>query len=77
LIFDSAAMLLDAALEGFGLAFVLEDEAAPHLASGALQQVMADWTQPFAGYYLYYPSRRQQTAAFALLLEELRRSAAA
>jgi DNA-binding transcriptional LysR family regulator len=76
LIFDSSAMVLEAALEGFGLAFVMQDEAAAHLASGALRQVMADWTQPFAGYYLYYPSRRQQSAAFALLLEELRQSAA-
>jgi DNA-binding transcriptional LysR family regulator len=75
LIFDSSPMVLEAALEGFGLAFVMQDEAAPHLASGALRQVLPDWTQPFAGYYLYYPSRRQQSAAFALLLEELRQSA--
>jgi DNA-binding transcriptional LysR family regulator len=77
LIFDSSPMVLEAALEGFGLAFVMQDEAAPHLASGALRQVLAGWTQPFAGYYLYYPSRRQQSAAFALLLEELRQSAVA
>jgi DNA-binding transcriptional LysR family regulator len=77
LIFDTPAMMLDAALEGFGLALLLEDVAAPHLASGALRQVLTDWTQPFAGYYLYYPSRRQQSAAFALLLEELRQSAVA
>jgi hypothetical protein len=69
-------MVLQAALGGFGVACVLEDEAAPHLASGDLRQVMTEWTQPFAGYYLYYPSRRQQSAAFALLLEELRQSAA-
>jgi DNA-binding transcriptional LysR family regulator len=76
LIFDSPKMLLEAALEGFGLAIVMQDEAAPHLANGALRQVLADWTPPFAGHYLYYPSRRQQSAAFALFLEELRQSAA-
>jgi DNA-binding transcriptional LysR family regulator len=44
--------------------------------AATLRQVLTEWTQPFAGYYLYYPSRRQQSAAFALLLEELRQSAA-
>jgi DNA-binding transcriptional LysR family regulator len=69
-------MVLEAALAGFGLAPVMEDEAAPYLADGRLRQVLADWSQPFGGYYLYYPSRRQQSAAFALLVEQLRRFSA-
>jgi DNA-binding transcriptional LysR family regulator len=75
LVFDDPKMVLRAALDGFGLAFVNDDDAAPHLASGALRQVLADWTPPFAGYYLYYPSRRQQSAAFVLLVERLRANA--
>jgi DNA-binding transcriptional LysR family regulator len=76
LTFDSPRMVLEAALAGFGLAPVMEDEAAPYLADGRLRQVLADWSQPFGGYYLYYPSRRQQSAAFALLVEQLRRFSA-
>ncbi|WIW89446.1 LysR substrate-binding domain-containing protein [Sphingobium sp. V4] len=72
LIFDNAKMVLEAALAGFGLAFVLEDQVAPYLASGALKQILADWTQPFPGYHLYYPSRRQPSAAFALFVDRLR-----
>ncbi len=72
LMFDSPRMVLRGALDGFGLAFVNENEAAPYLDSGALRQVLPDWTPPFAGYYLYYPSRRQQSAAFSLLVERLR-----
>jgi DNA-binding transcriptional LysR family regulator len=67
-------VLWEAEEEGFGLALVLEDEAAPHLASGALRQALVDWRQPFAGYYIYYPSRRQQPAAFGLFLEQLHTS---
>lgn len=72
LVFDSTRPIVEAALAGFGLAMVMEDDAAPHIASGRLRQVLTDWTPPFAGYYLYYPSRRQQSAAFALLVERLR-----
>jgi len=75
LVFDSPKMVLRAALEGFGLALVNDDEAAPYLRQGALRQVLSDWTPPFAGYYLYYPSRRQHSAAFTLFLDELRKSA--
>ena len=64
--------LLDAALDGFGLSYIPENIVAPHLADGRLVQVLADWCPTFAGYHLYYPSRRQAAPAFALLLEALR-----
>lgn len=64
--------LIRAALDGAGLAFTLEAQVAPHLASGALVRVLEDWCPPFAGYFLYYPSRRQQPPALSALIETLR-----
>ena len=55
-------------MAGRGIAFVIEDQAAPLLAQGALVRVLADWCEPFDGYHLYYPSRRQRSAAFDLLV---------
>jgi len=72
LVFNDAGMPLQAALDGFGIAFVLEDQARPHIAEGRLVRVLADWCEPFPGYHLYYPSRRQHSPAFALLVEALR-----
>ena len=72
LVFNVMPMILKAATDGFGLAFVLEDQAAPLIADGRLVRVLADWCPPFPGYHLYYPSRRQLTPAFALLVESLR-----
>jgi DNA-binding transcriptional LysR family regulator len=72
LVFNTAAMLLDAALEGFGLAYLPEEQVRTHLEAGRLIRVLADWCPPFPGYHLYYPSRRQPTPAFALLVEALR-----
>jgi DNA-binding transcriptional LysR family regulator len=72
LIFNNARMVVMAAAEGLGLACVLEDLVADHLADGRLVRVLADWCPPFAGYHLYYPSRRQPSAAFALLVDALR-----
>jgi DNA-binding transcriptional LysR family regulator len=72
LAFNTALMALDAALCGFGLAYVLEDHVREHLAEGRLIQVLADWCPPFSGYHLYYPTRRQRSPAFTLLLEALR-----
>jgi hypothetical protein len=54
------------------LAFSLEEYVAPHLASGALVRVLEDWCPPFSGFFLYYPSRRQQPAALSALIETLR-----
>jgi len=69
---DDAQIMIRAAVDGVGLAFMLEAQAAPHLASGALVRVLQDWCPPFAGYFLYYPSRRQQPAALSALIETLR-----
>jgi len=72
LIVDEVGLLIRAAIDGVGLAFMLEAHAAPHLASGALVRVLDDWCPPFAGYFLYYPSRRQQPPALSALIETLR-----
>jgi DNA-binding transcriptional LysR family regulator len=75
LIFNSVPMIVRAAAAGFGLAFVMEDQVAGHVADGSLVTVLDDWCTPFAGYYLYYPSRRQPMAAFSLLVAALRHKA--
>jgi DNA-binding transcriptional LysR family regulator len=72
LIFNGTAQMLNAAVAGFGLAYVPEDLAQPLLAKQRLQRVLEDWCQPYAGYHLYYPSRRQPSAAFTLLVDALR-----
>jgi DNA-binding transcriptional LysR family regulator len=70
--FNGTPQILTAALSGFGLAYVPEDVAAPHLARKRLKRVLEDWCQPYSGYHLYYPSRRQPSAAFSLLVDALR-----
>ena len=72
LTFNASPPMLDAALAGFGLAYLPEDDVAEHVATGRLVRVLADWCPPYPGYHLYYASRRQPTPAFALLVEALR-----
>jgi DNA-binding transcriptional LysR family regulator len=72
LAFNTASLILDAALAGFGLAYLTEGQVQPYLASGPLVRVLANWCAPFPGYHLYYPSRRQPTPAFTLLVDALR-----
>jgi DNA-binding transcriptional LysR family regulator len=72
LVFNNLDLILDAALAGFGLAYLPEDMLKAHLAQRRLARVLADWCPPFTGYHLYYPSRRQPTPAFALLVDALR-----
>jgi len=72
LVFNNIALRLNAALAGFGLAYLPEDLVQTHLADGRLIRVLSDWCPPFSGYHLYYPSRRQPTPAFALLVDALR-----
>lgn len=64
--------LLEAALDGFGLSYVPEDIAEPHVEAGRLIRVLEDWSPYYSGFHLYYPSRRQASPAFALLVEALR-----
>lgn len=73
---NDGEMLLTAAIEGLGLAFMIEDRnVLEHVAAGRLVRVLEEWCEPFPGYHLYYPSRRQATAAFSLFVDALRRSA--
>ena len=72
LAFNTVDMTVRAAVAGFGLGFIMEDRIAAQLADGSLVRVLEDWCPPFPGYHLYYPSRRQPSAAFALLVEALR-----
>jgi len=72
LTFNDTIFVLKAALAGHGLAYLPEDTVAPHLEKKKLIRVLADWCPSFQGYHLYYPSRRQHTSAFALLVEALR-----
>ena len=72
LTFNGITQMLNAALAGFGLAYVPEDLVQPLLAKSRLERVLEDWCQPYSGYHLYYPSRRQASAAFTLLIDALR-----
>ncbi|WP_332609161.1 LysR family transcriptional regulator [Achromobacter sp. ESBL13] len=73
LIFNTAPPQVDAALAGLGLALLPEDELMPHIEAGELVRVLEDWCPTFTGYHLYYPSRRQPSPAFSLVLKALRR----
>ncbi|MFZ2108157.1 MAG: LysR family transcriptional regulator [Roseiarcus sp.] len=72
LVFGTASLILTAARAGFGLAYLTEEQAQPDIDAGHLVRVLADWCPPFSGYHLYYPSRRQPTQAFSLLVDALR-----
>ena len=69
---NGTAQILNAALVGTGLAYLPEDAVQPHVAKGRLTRVLEDWCPPYSGYHLYYPSRRQSSAAFALVIDALR-----
>jgi DNA-binding transcriptional LysR family regulator len=72
LILNDGEMLENAALDGLALACTFESQVSHHIAEGRLVRVLEDWCPPFAGYHLYYPSRRQHTPAFSVLLEAIR-----
>ena len=72
LVFSNLGLRLKAALAGHGLAYLPEDQVLKHATDGRLIRVLDDWCAPFSGYHLYYPSRRQQTPAFAVLADALR-----
>jgi DNA-binding transcriptional LysR family regulator len=71
-VLNGTRQMLNAALVGLGVAYVPEDLAKPHIRTGALQSVLEDWCPSYSGYHLYYPSRRQASAAFTLLVDALR-----
>lgn len=72
LIFNTSEHIVDAALAGLGIAFLPEEEFSPHLEEGRLVRVLEPWCQPFSGYFLYYPSRKQPSPAFSLVVDALR-----
>lgn len=72
LIVDDVETLVRAAIDGVGIAFVSDERVTAHLESGRLIRVLDDWCQPFPGFFLYYPSRRQQPAALTALIYSLR-----
>src|SRR5947209_17887692 len=69
---NGTAQLLNGALAGLGLAYVPEGMIEQHIAKGRLKRVLADWCPPYSGYHLFYPSRRQSSAAFKLVVDALR-----
>ena len=71
-IYNSLSPIVRATLAGQGLAFVPEDAVAEHIAEGQLIRVLDDWCQPYTGYHLYYPNRRQSSGALAVIVEALR-----
>lgn len=72
LIFDSGGMVVDAAIAGLGIGFVLEDRTLGHVKAGTLVRVLSDWCPAFPGFYLYYPGRRQVSPALAAFIDSLR-----
>ena len=72
LTFNSIAPILEAARDGFGIAYLSQDQVQPYLDRGELVMVLSEWSPPFSGYHLYYPSRRQPTPAFTVLVDALR-----
>ncbi|MFP3546627.1 LysR family transcriptional regulator [Rhizobium sp. SIMBA_035] len=72
LTFNTSYAMIDAALQGYGIAYVPENLVQSLVAAGELVQVLEDWTPFFPGYYLYYPSRRQNSPAFKVVVEALR-----
>lgn len=69
---NDTSVALQAAVDGLGIAYVTDDQVLPLIAEGRLVRVLEDWCPPFPGYHLYYPSRRQHSSGFAVLIEALR-----
>jgi DNA-binding transcriptional LysR family regulator len=72
IVFNATTLILVAAIDGQGLAYLPEKEVEKQIADRQLVRVLADWCPPFPGYHLFYPSRRQHAPAFALLVDALR-----
>jgi DNA-binding transcriptional LysR family regulator len=72
LTFNSSYPMVDAAISGYGIGYIPESLVSEHVAAGRLVQVLDDWCPFWTGYYLYYPSRRQMSPAFAAIVDALR-----
>jgi DNA-binding transcriptional LysR family regulator len=72
LVFDDEGMVIDAALAGVGLAYLIEDQVASLLRAGSLSRVLDDWCAPFPGFFLYYPGQRQVSPALAAFIDAIR-----
>lgn len=72
IIVNDTTLALNAAIDGLGIAFLPDDTLQPLITAGRLVRVLEDWCPPFPGYHLYYPSRRQHSSGFAVLIEALR-----
>ena len=72
LTFNSTLPMIDAALSGYGIAYVPESIVGSHIAEGRLTLLLSEWSPRFSGYHLYYPSRRQISPAFAVIVDALR-----
>ncbi len=72
LVYNNLTLRINSALDGLGLAYVPEDQVLRHIANGRLLRVLEDWCEPFTGYHLYYPSRRQPSPAFSAMVAALR-----
>jgi DNA-binding transcriptional LysR family regulator len=72
LTFNEPNLMLDAALDGLGIGYLLDHEVAPHLATGRLVRLLADWTPPFPGFHLYHPSRRQMRPVLGAFIAAIR-----
>ncbi len=72
LTFNSVGPIVEASLAGYGLAYVPESLVQEHIEEGRLRAALEEWTPPFAGFFLYYPHRRQHSPAFSVVVDALR-----
>ena len=72
MIFNQSVHILNAALQGYGIAYLPEEQIKPYVAEGQLIQLLDPWCPTFPGYHLYFPSRRQSSPAFSLVVDTLR-----
>ena len=72
LAFNEPALMLEAVLDGYGVGYLLDHEAAPHVTAGRLTRLFADWTPPFPGFHLYHSSRRHMRPILAAFIEAVR-----
>jgi DNA-binding transcriptional LysR family regulator len=72
LTFNASYAMVDAVVNGYGIAYLPEDLVDRHIAAGDLVVLLDEWSPRFPGYYIYYPSRRQSLPAFKIIVDALR-----